>query len=202
MKFQILFSRKNSKNIISLSSAEFAHSMVSGNIMIIFISDSLPAIIGGVVGGIAVIIIAAVIVYVVYKKTKWNKTRVNIPHSPTTPDLNARSMYHIPPPPYSSLSFTPPPPMKELYPDTKKWTENELKMAHPDKAPRFVASNNFPFRRVELTSYITQEGIQDFLSSRLSFIISVCLTHLWRVDSSTSTLWTRHKIIPILFWPP
>ena len=29
MKCQILFSRKNKKNMISLSSAEFAHSMVS-----------------------------------------------------------------------------------------------------------------------------------------------------------------------------
>ena len=29
MKCQILFSRKNKKNIISLSSAEFAHSMVN-----------------------------------------------------------------------------------------------------------------------------------------------------------------------------
>ena len=29
MKCQILFSRKNKKNIISLSSAKFAHSMVS-----------------------------------------------------------------------------------------------------------------------------------------------------------------------------
>ena len=29
MKWQILFSRKNKKNCISLSSSEFAHSMVS-----------------------------------------------------------------------------------------------------------------------------------------------------------------------------
>ena len=29
MKYQIIFFRKNKKNIISLSSAEFAHSMVS-----------------------------------------------------------------------------------------------------------------------------------------------------------------------------
>ena len=32
MKYQILFSRKNKKNIISLSSAEFAHNMVSDNL--------------------------------------------------------------------------------------------------------------------------------------------------------------------------
>ena len=31
MKCQILFSRKNKKSIISLSSAEFAHSMISVN---------------------------------------------------------------------------------------------------------------------------------------------------------------------------
>ena len=31
MKCQVLFSRKNKKNITSLSSAEFAHSMVSVN---------------------------------------------------------------------------------------------------------------------------------------------------------------------------
>ena len=31
MKHQILFSRKNKKNMISLSSAEFAHSKVSVN---------------------------------------------------------------------------------------------------------------------------------------------------------------------------
>ena len=34
MKCQILFSRKNNKNIISLSSAEFADSIVSVNISV------------------------------------------------------------------------------------------------------------------------------------------------------------------------
>ena len=32
MKCQILFSRKNMKNVISLSSAEFVHSMVNAKI--------------------------------------------------------------------------------------------------------------------------------------------------------------------------
>ena len=32
MKYHILFSRKNSKNIVSLSSAESAHSVISVNI--------------------------------------------------------------------------------------------------------------------------------------------------------------------------
>ena len=34
MHCQILFSRKNKKNIISLLSAEFAHSMVSDNVLL------------------------------------------------------------------------------------------------------------------------------------------------------------------------
>ena len=41
MKCQILFSRKNKKNIISLSSAEIIHDMVSVNdIIILRISDT------------------------------------------------------------------------------------------------------------------------------------------------------------------
>ena len=39
MKCQILFSRKNKKNIISLSSAEFVHSMV--NVKVIFWKNSI-----------------------------------------------------------------------------------------------------------------------------------------------------------------
>ena len=38
MKCQILFSGENNKNIISLRSAEFAHSMVSVNIKTVIIS--------------------------------------------------------------------------------------------------------------------------------------------------------------------
>ena len=111
---------------------------------------SVGAIVGGVIGGIAFIALAAGAGFFVFKKTNLGKSfRPNSPAhvSPHTPDINARSIYHLPPPPsYNSLA----PEKQKLYPDTKKWTENELKPWHPEeKHPRFVGStynlNNCPY---------------------------------------------------------
>ena len=127
-------------------------------------------------GGLAIIGLFVVLTVIAVKKTRGNRTRPNTPVSPAPAYENARPMYpHALPPPYSALST---PSKDKLYPDVEKWTENELKVAHPDakKAPRSTGSKSYSFLHVTrfLWQYILNPNALRMAKTLWSFGHSEC----------------------------
>lgn len=97
-------------------------------------SDNTGVIVGGILGGLAIIGLFSVLTVLAikwYQKSQGTSARRN---SPLTPPLSPAPAYSknvtLPiypssaPPPYSSLAA---PSKEKLYPEVEKWEENELK---------------------------------------------------------------------------